>query len=212
MNKDGRFETISEPDSGQNFASKYFRFFPRSVTLAPNEAQAVKIQLINTAEMASGEYRSHIYFRSEHTKKPLGDEKTDKDSLNISVDLTAILGLTIPVIIKVGESTMEVQLSDPIIQWGKDSIPSLQVAFNRIGNMSAYGDISVDYISNLGAVKRIGSVKGLAVYTPNRVRNFHLLLDQSAGIDYHTGKLRIAYTTQADAKLAKMTETELMLH
>ena len=212
MNKDGGFEKISQPDSGQNFANKYFRFFPRSVVLAPNEAQTVKIQLINTGELTTGEYRSHIYFRSEPEKKPLGEEKRIKDSTHISVDLTAVFGITIPVIIKVGTSTMEVQLSEPVLQWGKDSIPTLQVAFNRMGNMSAYGDISVDYISLRGAIKRIGIAKGMAVYTPNQFRSVHLLLDQTAGIDYHKGKLRIAYTTQADAKSVKMTETELVLH
>ncbi len=211
MNKDGGVEKVSQPDSGQNFANKYIRFFPRSIVLAPNEAQSVKIQLVNTAELTSGEYRSHIYFRSEPDKKPLGEEKRDQDSTNISVNLVAVFGITIPVIIRVGTSTTEVQLSDPVLQWGKDSIPTLQVAFNRMGNMSAYGDISIDYISMLGAVKRIGVAKGLAVYTPNPVRNFHLLLDQSAGIDYHKGRLRIAYTTQADAKSIKMAETELVL-
>src|ERR1700759_689889 len=48
MKEDGSFEQITVPDSGQNFAGKYLRFFPRRVTLAPNEAQVVKIQLIKT--------------------------------------------------------------------------------------------------------------------------------------------------------------------
>ena len=45
MTEEGGFETITEPDEGQLFASPYLRFFPRSVTLGPNEAQTVKIQL-----------------------------------------------------------------------------------------------------------------------------------------------------------------------
>lgn len=212
MNKEGGFETISQPDSGQNFANKYFRFFPRSVVLGPNEVQAVKIQLINAGELSSGEYRSHMYFRSEPEKKPLGYDKKEKDSTSISVDLKAVFGISIPVIIRVGPSTMNMSLSDPVLEWKKDSIPTLQVAFNRMGNMSAYGDISVDYISLQGATKRIGVAKGMAVYTPNQSRRIQLLLDQTAGIDYHKGKLRIAYTTQADTKSVKMAETELVLH
>ena len=51
MKDDGSFEQITVPDSGQNFAGKYLRFFPRRVTLAPNEAQVVKIQLIKTNEI-----------------------------------------------------------------------------------------------------------------------------------------------------------------
>src|SRR4051812_12766425 len=62
MNEDGSFDEITVPDSGQLFAGPYLRFFPRKVTLAPNEAQVVKIQLIKTNELTTGEYRSHLYF------------------------------------------------------------------------------------------------------------------------------------------------------
>jgi hypothetical protein len=88
---------------------------------------------------------------------------------------------------------------------------SLKVNFNRTGNMSVYGDISVDYISTQGKVTRIRIAKGMALYTPNRIRHFNLLLDKNAGIDYHKGKLHIAYTTQPDAKSVRIAETELEL-
>ena len=35
MTEEGSFESITEPDEGQLFASPYLRFFPRSVTLGP---------------------------------------------------------------------------------------------------------------------------------------------------------------------------------
>src|ERR1700741_1501873 len=59
MKEDGSFEKISQPDSGQNFADANLRFFPRSVTLAPNETQTVKVQAVRTEELKEGEYRSH---------------------------------------------------------------------------------------------------------------------------------------------------------
>jgi hypothetical protein len=211
MKEDGGFETISQPDSGQHFAGKYFRFFPRNVVLAPNEAQSVKLQLINTNELEPGEYRSHIYLRAEPDKQPLGEVETIKDSSSISVRLVAVFGISIPVIIRVGESTTSVSLSDASFDLKKDSIPELKVTFIRTGNMSVYGDISVDHISLQGKVTRIGIAKGMALYTPNLVRHFNLLLDKNTGIDYHKGKLRIAYTTQPDAKSVKLAETELVL-
>jgi hypothetical protein len=51
----------------------------------------------------------------------------------------------------------------------------------------------------------------MAIYTPNLVRDFDLVLDKNAGVDYRKGKLRIAYTTQPDAKSEKIAETELQL-
>jgi hypothetical protein len=211
MKDDGGFETINQPDSGQNFADKYFRFFPRSVVLAPNEAQSVKIQLINTGKMEPGEYRSHIYFRAEQAKKPLGEEEPGKDSTAISVRVVAVFGISIPVIIRVGEATSRITLSDAVFDIKKDSTPSIRVTFNRTGNASAYGDISVDHISPAGKITRIGTAKGMAVYAPNALRHFNLVLDKTTGVNYHSGRLRIAYTTQADAKPVKMAETELVL-
>ena len=74
MTKEGAFETITEPDPGQKFADKNLRFFPRSVTLPPNEAQVVKVQLIKASKLSPGEYRSHFYFRSVPKVNPLGEE------------------------------------------------------------------------------------------------------------------------------------------
>ncbi|MBA2498881.1 MAG: molecular chaperone [Chitinophagaceae bacterium] len=211
MKKDGSFENISQPDSGQLFADKYFRFFPRSVVLAPNEAQSVKIQLVNNSERQNGEYRSHIYFRAEPIKKPLGEAEIKKDSTSISVNLTAVFGISIPIIIRVGESHTGVTISEASFQLQNDSIPNLKASFNRTGNMSVYGDISVDHVSLQGKVTRIGIAKGMAIYTPNLVRDFDLILDKNAGVDYHKGKLHIVYTTQPDAKSVKIAELELRL-
>lgn len=211
MKEDGSFENISQPDSGQNFAGAYFRFFPRSVVLAPNEAQTVKVQLINTGDMKQGEYRSHIYFRAEGAKKPLGEEELNKDSTSISVRLVAVFGISIPLIIRVGESTTKVAVSGALFDLKKDSVPSLKVTFNRTGNTSVYGDVSVDHISSSGKVTRVGIAKGMAIYTPNGVRHFNLQLDNNAGVDYHKGRLHIAYTTQAEEKSVKIAETELGL-
>ena len=102
MKEDGGFETITEPDPGQKFADRYIRFFPRSVTLGPNEAQVVKVQLIRSGELEPGEYRSHFYFRALPKAKPLGEKEAAVDSTTISVRLTPVFGITIPVIIRVG--------------------------------------------------------------------------------------------------------------
>jgi hypothetical protein len=77
--------------------------------------------------------------------------------------------------------------------------------------MSVYGDISVDYVSAQGKTTRVGIAKGVALYTPGPARHFNLMLDKNAGINYKTGKLHIAYTTQAEAKSVKIAETEFQL-
>jgi hypothetical protein len=203
MKPDGTVEQITEPDSAQNFADKYLRFFPRTVTLAPNEAQTVKVQIIRTAEINPGEYRSHMYFRAVPNETPLGDKEVKKDS-SISVKIVPIFGISLPVIIRSGESTSQVTLSNlSVVE--KDKSPSLQMTFNRKGNMSVYGDVLVDHISPEGKVSRVGVVRGLAVYTPNALRNFTLALNTN-GVNLHKGKLHISYSADQAQKGTKLAE------
>jgi hypothetical protein len=214
MTEDGTFQEITVPDSGQRFAEKFLRFFPRMVTLAPNEAQVVKIQLIKTNELVPGEYRSHVYFRAEPNMKPLGEATQPvKDSTTIAVKLIPVFGITIPVIIRVGESTASVSLSQLSMGMVNDTVPRLNLTFNRTGNMSVYGDLTVDYISPDGKISEVGGVKGIAVYTPNTVRYFHLDLMKIPGVNYHKGKLNVIYSSQADTKPSvKLAGAELPLN
>ena len=92
----GDYVLITKPDSGQRFASPYLRVFPRKVVLAPKEAQTVKVQLIQTNDLQDGEYRSHLYFRSEKKNDALGEEKDKVDSTSLSVKIVATYGITIP--------------------------------------------------------------------------------------------------------------------
>lgn len=211
MQDDGGFETITEPDPGQRFADNFIRFFPRSVTLGPGEAQVVKVQLAKVNELSAGEYRSHFYFRAVPNQKPLGEKEEVKDSTTISVKLTPIFGITIPVIIRVGESTAKVTLSDMGLYMVNDTIPNLKLVFNRTGNMSVYGDLAVDHISTQRKITRVGVANGVAVYTPNTVRRFQLNLNKVPGVDFKTGTLRVMYSAPTDVKPLRYAEAEIAL-
>jgi hypothetical protein len=210
MKNDGGFETITEPDPDQRFAAEFIRFFPRSVTLGPNESQVVKVQLTKTNELTNGEYRSHFYFRAVPRQNALGEEVTD--STSISVKLTPIFGITIPVIIRRGESTLKVTLTDLAFQTENDTIPKMKMVLKRSGNISVYGDIVVEHISLQGTVTRVGVANGLAVYTPNTERQFQINLNNVPGIDYNTGTLRVIYSASSDVKPVRYAEAELALH
>jgi P pilus assembly chaperone PapD len=212
MKEDGSFEEITTPDSGQNFAGDNIRFFPRTVTLGPNEAQVVKMQVTKLAKLAPGEYRSHVYFRAVPKQVALGEEETRHDSTAVSVKLVPIFGITIPVIIRVGESTTKVNLSGLKLDKINDTTNRLEITFNRTGNMSVYGDLRVNYISPSGAETQVGVVNGIAVYTPNTVRKFRMDLDKKAVVDYHSGDLRVTYSAQSDTKPETFAAAELKLN
>lgn len=51
MDENGIFSSIPDTDTTQKFANKNLRF-PRTVTLAPHEAQSVKVQMIKSNELS----------------------------------------------------------------------------------------------------------------------------------------------------------------
>jgi len=211
MTEMGGFETISEPDSGQRFADKFVRFFPRSVTLAPNEAQVVKIEVTRRSQLDEGEYRSHFYFRAVPKAKPLGEEDEAVDDGSISVKLTPVFGITIPVIIRMGESTTKVELSDLKLNLTENMQPNLEMSFNRSGNMSVYGDLSVDHVSPSGEITRVGIANGVAVYTPNTIRRFNLNMVSTKEVDFSSGTLKVYFSAPSDVEQARYAEAELIL-
>lgn len=212
MKDDGSFVEIKEPDPGQNFADKYVRFFPRTVTLAPNEAQVVKMQLFRTNDLAAGEYRSHIYFRAVPKQVALGEEELAVDSTTLSVKLVPIFGITIPVIIRVGETSAEVKLSDLSFETVNDTLSLINLTIKRKGNMSVYGDLEVSYTGPEGKPVQVGVIRGISVYTPNEFRRVKMSLNRLPGIDFNTGKLYVTYTGESNAKPVKLADAELVLH
>jgi hypothetical protein len=212
MTEEGSFESITEPEEGQFFASPYLRYFPRSVTLGPNEAQTVKVQLVRSASLEPGEYRSHLYFRAVPDEKPLGEEEeAPADPSSISVKLVPIFGITIPAIIRVGQPSVRVTLSDLGLRFENDTVPVLRFTFNRSGDYSVYGDLSVDHVSAYGAVTRVGIANGIAVYTPNTKRHFEFSLNNTTGLDFKNGKLLVTFSAPSDVKPEKYAEAEYLL-
>lgn len=210
MKDDGTFETITEPDPGQMFADRFLRIFPKNVKLGPGEAQVIKLQLSRTEGLAEGEYRSHLYFRAVPKEDPLGEPEV-RDTTTLTVKLTPIFGITIPVIIRSGKTTAASTISGLALEYAVDTTPRLKMVFNRTGNMSVYGDLVVNHVSPQGKVTKVGGANGIAVYTPNRVRGFALNLNPPEGTNLRSGKIRVTYSAPSDVKPEKYAEAELVI-
>jgi P pilus assembly chaperone PapD len=212
MTASGEFKQITDPEEGQNFADKFLRVFPRTVSLAPNESQTVKIQIIKASNLLTGEYRSYLQFRAVPKLKPLGEKDPKADSLKaFSVKLTPVFGLSIPVIIRLGETNVKVSLSDCRYE-NNENDPKLRLTFNRTGNISAYGHLTVKHVAPDGTSNTVGLTKGVAVYTPNLKRDFVLDLASNKDIDYRKGKLLITYASpEEDGKIINLAESEISL-
>ncbi|MBL4656224.1 MAG: molecular chaperone [Flavobacteriales bacterium] len=211
MKEDGGFEKITEPDSGQFFADPYLRFFPRRVVLAPKESQVVKVQLTKTIELITGEYRSHLYFRAIPAIKPLGEKEIQTDTTSISVHIIPVFGISLANIIRRGESTTKLSISNLSFEKFNNTSPIINMEFNRTGNMSVYSDIVVNYISPKGKKTEVGKIQGFAVYAPGVLRKCRIELKKLESIDYSEGKLNVICSIRSNSKNIKRTEAELIL-
>jgi hypothetical protein len=211
MNEDGSFETITDPDEGQMFANKNIRYFPRTVVLPPDEAQVVKVQLLRANTLETGEYRSHFYFRSIPKLVALGEEEAAIDTSGISVRLTPVFGITIPAIIRIGESNTKVTMIDLALNLDNSTAPKVSLYFHRTGNFSVYGDLTVQHVSPSGVVTSVGAANGIAVYTPNTKRYFQFDLTTYKGVDFHSGKLNVVFSAPNDVAPEKYAEATLIL-
>lgn len=208
MNEKGEMKIISEPEDGINFASSHVRIYPRKVTLAPFEGQTIKVQLRNSQNLNDGEYRSHLYFRAEEDQGALGETTKAKDSA-ISVQLKAVFGISIPCIVRKGTNTTKVNISNLKLIQLDNLDDALQLNLNRQGNMSAYGDFSINYIAPNSKVYEVASMKGVGVYTPGNFRTLIIKLKKPENISFDGGAFKVVFTENESKKI--LTEANLTL-
>ncbi|MGC9354127.1 MAG: fimbrial biogenesis chaperone [Mariniphaga sp.] len=212
MTEDGSFEEITEPKPGQKFADPLLRYFPRSIELAPGESQVVRMQLRRLPNMEDGEYRSHLYFRAVPDERPLGEKDMLTDTTAIGIRLTPIFGISIPVIVRIGDLSASLSITGLALEKAEDNRIILKTELNREGTRSVYGDLTVDYILPGEEPVNVGLVRGIAVYTPNNLRRFSMPLNVPEGIDFSKGKLVVRFSSSNEAKPKVFDEKELVLN
>lgn len=195
MNENGQFEQIEEPDSGQYLADDFLRFFPRQVVLAPNETQTVRMQVTMPRSTPDREYRSHLYFRAidNERARPLQPQSQD-----LSIQLKPVFGWAIPILVRKGDLNVDLSISDiQYIAPENNQPPGLGFTIHRNGTKSTFGDIDIVYENFAGEQRIVSNLRGVAVYTPNRLRKFVLPLDFPSGMPA-AGQLIIIYKSQSD--------------
>ncbi len=206
MSEEGILQMIEKSDTAQDIADPYLRIFPRQVTLAPGEAQVVMMQYRRKPGMKEGEYRSHVWFRSEKNYEPLGKQQPSLDSAQMSVSVIAIFGITIPVIIRTGQVNVSTTLSGFKLETETDKRQTLQFMIHREGDYSTHGNVVVEYVPDQGKPYQIGMLKGLSVFTNIHQRSVSIKLNYVPGLVLKSGKLRVRYTSPDEAKYSIYAE------
>jgi hypothetical protein len=212
MTDDGRFEPAAAPQAGELFADPMLRYSPRQVTLQPGTAQTVRLMLRKPGVLATGEYRSHLHFEKLAAAAGSTSIETQGKPAEIGVMLTALVGASMPVIVRHGTTSATVGLSNLALhpaEAGRPPMVALQ--FDRSGNSSVYGDLQVTFTPNGGAAQVLASAGGIAVYSPNTVRRASLPLQMPQGMTLARGTLDVVYRHRADAGGGILAQAALTL-
>ena len=164
MQENGQLKESENPAQGEYFASDVLRYSPRQVILEPKSTQKIRIMSRLKANASEGEYRSHLLVQ-EIPKPEKAQKAGEQADRKLGINVQAVFGVTIPVILRKGDLSAEISLSAPKIEKiGEDTY--LTIAINRSGTKSVLGTLNAFTDS-----QKIGILKNIAVYlsTPRRV-------------------------------------------
>lgn len=211
MTEAGQLEPAETAAQGEHFADSMLRYSPRQVTLQPGTAQTVRVMLRKPADLAEGEYRSHLLF----DKLPDVEGSASVENVNaeggIGIMLHTLVGASAPVIVRHGNVAATVNLGGLALQKDTAQGQLLSIRFEREGTASVYGDISVTFTPHGGKPRSLGQITGIAVYTPNRIRLATLPLQVPSDMKLAGGKLDVVFRDRPEAGGKLLAQASLML-
>ena len=216
MTDNGAIKKITDDKPG-NYSDEMIRFSPRQVTLPPGKTQTIRLMLRKPADLADGEYRSHMMFQSIPDPSTTDIKALTTDSKEIKIQLIPIVGITIPIIVRSGELSASVTLSDFQLHLNNEikSQPKLTLNIHREGTSSVYGDVRVYFTPKMENAETlsVAQVNGIALYTPNTKRSFELILQPPAGYNLSNGELHIKYIKPGeDEQTGLYAEAKVSIH
>jgi len=211
MTETGEIVAADKAQAGEQFASDLLRYSPRQVTLQPGKAQTVRIMVRKPAGLAPGEYRSHLQFdRVADAEGAANLENLAKpEKGEIAIVLQALVGASIPVIVRHGETKVTTTLTDLTLESGADKALFFAFTIRRDGNRSVYGDLIATFTPAGGSPFEVAKVGGVAVYVPNALRKNKLPIKLPEGMALKNGTLTLRYIDRPEAGGKVMAEAKL---
>lgn len=161
MTAAGGLDEIAEEDANtaERAALDMISFSPRRVTLPPNQPQVIRVGVRAPAGLPPGEYRAHMLFRAV-PDTVAATERVSSPGGGVSVALTPIYGITIPIIVRIGDLSATASIGQARIA-DEDGQPHFALDLTRTGNRSVYGDLEV---TRPGVKDPLFRARGIAIY------------------------------------------------
>lgn len=172
--------------------SSFAVFTPRQITLAAGEKQTVRIAVRRPAELADGEYRSHLRFEvvKDNTRNErIAQEPIEPGKVRFAATVNA--SFSIPVIYRVGAYDINIDVQAPSFKINdKTGKLIIDVPVNRSGANGVIGMLEVYHTPNGGSETLIGGISNTNMFPEISMRQFSVPT-QVTGLS--PGSLRIVF-------------------
>lgn len=206
MAPDGSLVDVSEPTPHEQAAADMIVYAPRRVTLAPHEPQSIRIAARPPQGLPDGEYRVHLLFRAIPPATPVA-ANTGGTVKGLHLELIPIYGVTIPVIVRLGNLQATAGISDVRLEKGKDGKPAISLDLSRSGTRSTFGEVLV---LKPGVKNPIAIQKAVAIYTELGTRHVTIPVDDSYKGEV-AGPVTVQYVETYEDGDQKIAETQAVL-
>jgi hypothetical protein len=206
MTPDGQLVDVPEPTAAEKAAADMIVYAPRRVTLAPNQPQSIRIAARPPQGLPDGEYRVHLLFRAIPPSTPIASKKDSSGNESLSFQLIPVYGVTIPVIVRLGNLGVNAGISDVELE-KKDGKSLISLDVTRSGARSTFGEVRV---LKAGVKDPIAFQKGIAVYTEIGSRHVTIPVDDKYK-DELAGPVTVQYLESSRDGTEKLAETQAVL-
>jgi P pilus assembly chaperone PapD len=205
MTEKGDLVEVATPSATDKATEDMIIYAPRKVTLAPHEPQAIRVVARAPQGLPDGEYRVHMLFRAIPPATPVV-QPTGEQPKGVQFQLTPVYGVTIPVIIRLGNLEASAGIANVQLE-RRDSGAAIGLDLTRSGTRSTYGEVRV---LKAGVKDPVAIQKGVAVYTEIGTRHVSIPL-ADAYKNGVTGPVTVEYVETFDDGRHLLAQTQAVL-
>ena len=140
--------------------------------------------------------------------QPDSDTGGEPAGAGLWISIQPVFRITIPVIIRHGETQAEFELSDLALEAEPD--PSVELTVHRKGNRSVYGDLDISFKpDNSDQSYLLAHLHDFVVYATNDRRKLITELDPPDDLDLRDGTLSAIFRSNEDKSERVLAETSI---
>ena len=162
----GGYSMITEGEEWPS-AKEMVRLSPRQITVGPNENQTVRFSWRPPADLAAGEYRSHLLLQViPDISEPTATLDGAGSEEGVGIQVFMQMSFSIPVVVRHDTDAPQVSISGVKAVPGKSKEHmGLDVSFDRVGEASSFGKVVVELQRDANSpVEQIGEYKELSIF------------------------------------------------